>query len=279
LPADLSTIPAAYRSDDGTVNLVVMAMRHGRMISNTFPATPGTASTHVMPELDLGSGAYSQEALAADTVTIPSTGVQGGAQSTQTGVGFLPCGGGSWSSPYGPYQVKIGDATADQIANPTFTYARGTSTATTLGVAVNSGSSWSASGTSSSAAGTSAGFTATAIQTDRMFAQWRYHTYYGCGAQWAYPYDYVARGDTVSIAHPTYSYCGGLYKAGDIYRANSYSNGTYSAGLSVYGVSLSSQAGWNSSMTLTFNFTGNGYVCGNTSAREAAPRVEADNNN
>lgn len=83
LSADLSTIPAAYRSDDGTVNLVVMAMRHGRLITNSFPANLGTASNQVMPTLDLANGAYSKEALSADTVSIASTDAQVGADSTR----------------------------------------------------------------------------------------------------------------------------------------------------------------------------------------------------
>jgi hypothetical protein len=56
-------------------------------------------------------------------------------------------------------------------------------------------------------------------------------------------------------------------------------NQTYSAGITVYGVGLSSQAGYTSTATIRFHFNEKGGVCGNNSTfGEASPIVDAHPN-
>jgi hypothetical protein len=265
LGTDLGNVPAAYRAADGTVNLVLMAVHNGRLATTSFPADAGSSAAQTAA-VDLATGAYSPATQGAETV-------QGAAARA---ISPNLCGGGYWTSPYGPYQTKLGDAAAYGGIVGQITYSYGGSTSTTLGVAFNNGSGWSASGTSTAGTSSSIGFIATGLADNRVYGLWRYHDWVsGCGGRWAYPYDYVGRGQTTSISHPYFPYCGGWYYPGNSYVRNSSSNQTYSVGLTVDGVGLSSQAGWSSSMTLIFKFSVKGHVCGDTTAREAAPRVEA----
>ena len=89
-------------------------------------------------------------------------------------------------------------------------------------------------------------------------------------------YNYYGRGNTPLIAHTEFSNCSGAYHSGDSYFHNYSSNQTYAAGLTVFSISLSSQAGYVSTAQIRFNFTGTGNVCGSNSKKgEDSPRVEA----
>ena len=249
--ANLGNLPSRDVNPDETVNLHVMAFSHGRIWTTNLPTT-------------VNSGA-------------PQTANLTNATTTSCGIP----NNSYWTSPYGPYDVKLGNAMADTGITGRITYSDGSSTSTTLGIAFYDGSSWSAGGTETNGTSSSVGFSAGSLQNDQVDGLWNYHTYVVLDGSTvcykeAHPYEYVGRGDTNAIAHTYYGYCGGTYSAGDSYFQSSSNNGTFSAGLTLYGVSLSSQAGWESSMTLRYTFSAAGKVCGNTSQYEAAPRVEAE---
>jgi hypothetical protein len=276
LAGNLAGLPRAYRAADGTVDLMVMALHDGRLTETSLPAGAATRAAPLAP-LDLAHGVESRAAVTAERVLSADLERRGGAAESAAGGGFggVPdvCGGGSWSSPYGPFRVKVATAAAGTGLYAIVDY--GVSEATTLGVAFEGGGGWQASGTST--VGTSSGFTTEPLVNKRVFAWWDYHDWIsGCGGyRTAYPQQYVGHAPEVSIAHPHYRHCGSPYNAGATYVHGATTNETYSNGLTVHGITLSSHAGWDSHMTLRIHFDVRGIVCGNNASRESAPRVEA----
>jgi hypothetical protein len=245
---DLSVLPPLYRSPAGQVDLQIIASASGKRVSWSFSHILGQTANSSLPALDIDLG------------------VEGATPH--------PCGGAALDI-HGPYQTKLANVYAEGNVVGRATYAHGGSTATTLGVALQgAGGGWFASGTQTKSA--SAGFVANNLKDRGVYGLWRYRDYVVCGVKWTRPFDYVGRGQTTYFGtHPDYNYCGSAYYAGDRYFRNIAANHTFSTGLTVYGVGLSSQAGWSSSMTLEFIFSSTGNVCGNTSQRELAPLVEA----
>jgi hypothetical protein len=227
---------------------------------------------------------YNPQLMSAETVSLGAKAAASNMATTSsidtdvsaaTGVGPYAAGcRGYWGNPYGPYQVKLGDVSSGKSATGEISYASGSSTNTTLGIEYYNGSDWSASGSSTAGASSKVGFTQKGIGTERFFGQWTYHTYFACMGQRFRRADYYAgRGQTVSIAHPTFKYCTGPYYAKSRWFTDSSKNQTYSIGLSLFNINLTSQSGWEKSMEIAYDFTGKGWVCGSNNQYEGAPRV------
>jgi hypothetical protein len=274
--AQLSSLPEGYVNPDDSVNLTLIAMRSGYLWSDSFPVASSATSYND----NLTNGAMNAAFKAAERSAMSKAAASSGSgkpDKARTDAIVMAGCGGSWSGPQGPYQVKIGDVSADQIATGEMSYFSGSSTTTTLGVAYYNGSSWSVNGTASSAASQNSGWDQANLQTQRMFSLWTQHTFTNCfGQAWREPDYYAGKGQQISIAHPTYKYCTGPYYNGGRWFTTTATNGTYSDGLTVLGLNLSSQAGWSTSMEIQFHFTGKGWICGNTNQYDSSPRVEAD---
>lgn len=275
LSVDLSQIPAAYINADGTVNLQLMAVRGGYLAATNFPeaASSPVAAPPAASVLDLASGAYSTAALAADSVQVGTAQVT--AAASQNATPYV-CSGGYWGGPEGPYQTKLVAATAGANVYATVTYSYGGSSSTTMGVAFDGSGGWAGDGTISNGTSSQYGFQ-TGYQQDKSdWGLWRYHSWYGsCGGRWDYPLDYVGRGQTVSIAQPSYGYCSGWYYAGDSWTRDASSFATWSDGVNFPYLTLSAQSGASTTESLSFYFGANGHICGDSSLREGAPHIEA----
>lgn len=170
------------------------------------------------------------------------------------------------------------DVLARGKVSGTGSYSSGGSTSTTLGVEAKSISgSWSTSGTSTISSGSGTGFSQSGLKDKRLFGQFMYRQYISPYCQTLNkPYSYYGKGNTVSIRHPTFPNCGGLYGVNGVYTHTSSTNQTYSSGLTVFGVGLSSHAGYSSTASLSFKFVTPGRVCGNNAdLGETSPIVEA----
>lgn len=281
LLVNLAQIPSNYLNEDGTVNLAAMAMNGSTMASTNFPLnTLSPPAAAAAGAIDMAQGATSAGVLKAySSMTNVPTGTAI-LQSITPYSGVVPCGM-VWYGPYGPYQAALGTSDAMTGVVGRITYAKGSSTSTTLGVAFNGGNGWSADGTATNSASTSYGFdTGYKLQNDRQYGLWDYHEevgYGSCAGKWYEPLKYVGIGKRTTFTHVHYSYCTGKYYAGYTWNRSSSTNGGYSAGVSLPWLSVYSQAGWNTSMTVHYHFNVNGHVCGSNSAYEGAPRVEGRN--
>jgi hypothetical protein len=265
---DLSTLPGTYVSEDGHVEIEVTAIADSKVrVYFTMDALANQSSNVTIPPMNLAEG----DAPAAAR-THSATGVAAPAVGTCSP---------HWisGSENGPYQTKLMDVFATGMVTGTGTYSNGGSTSTTLGVEAQNvfTGNWSASGTSTIGTSSSTGFQATTIKDKRLFGQFIYRKYIDAYCQTLNkPNNYYGRGNTLSITHPNYSNCGSNYFSGDIYTHTNSANQTYSNGLTVFTVSLTSHAGYVTTSTLKFNFNARGNVCGNNSTQgEASPIVEA----
>lgn len=186
-----------------------------------------------------------------------------------------PCGAIVWGNYNGPYQTKIMDVMNRSTIPGTATYFYDGSTSTTLGYLTN-GPNWTVGGTMTSSSSTTTGFSA-GTTNQRVQALWMYRERaVVCYANQNVPYNYHGRGSTPSITHVNYSYCGKTYYPGDSYTHSYNGNQTYSVGLTVYGIGLSSKAGYSSTASLKSRFNVKGKACGNSSTLgETSPKVDA----
>ncbi|GEM_PF-5773217 len=260
LPLDLGSLDPRFVADEGYVNVLVAASYGARVTTWGVSVWPGDSVVQV-PVLDMSQA------------VVPPSGRAGGPSRSVDPT--PPCGTIVWGAYNGPYQTKIMDVMNPSTIPGTGTYFLGGSTATTLGFLTN-GPNWTVGGTMTTSSSSSTGFSAGATN-QRIQALWEYRERAViCIANQNVPYNYYGRGNTPSITHVNYSYCGGTYNPGDTYAHSHNSNQTYSIGLTVYGVSLSSQAGYSSTASLTFRFNVRGKVCGNSSTQgENSPKVEA----
>ncbi len=259
LSLDLDSLDPRFVADEGYVNVMVAARDGGRVSTWGTTVWPGDTVKKV-PAFDMsragpppGSGA----AVASSPEPTP------------------PCGTIVWGDYNGPYDTKIMDVMNTSSIDSTATYFYQGSTATTLGY-LTGGPNWSVGGTMTTSASSGSGFIAHPTNA-RIQALWMYRERAViCYANQNVPYNYYGRGSTPSITHVNYSYCGGLYYPGETYFHDDSSNQTYSAGLRVYGINLSSQAGYSQTARLEFTFHVRGKVCGSSSTRgEDSPKVDA----
>ena len=263
MDVNVSNLPATYLTDEGHVEIEVSAVYMGSVAEffTTEPEANVTAS-FVIPPIDVGR-------VEANLASLQTSSVEAATCSPHWVSG----------SENGPYQTKIMDVMALGQVTGTGTYSYGGSTSTTLGILAQSpiSGNWSASGTSTIGTSSSTGFQASSIKDKRLFAQFKYRKYIDGYCQTLNkPYNFYGRGNTNSIGHSNYSNCGGTYRVGDLYTHSSTSNQTYSNGLTVFSIGLSSRAGYTSTASLKFKFNARGNVCGNNSSLgESSPIVEA----
>jgi hypothetical protein len=268
LDLDLQTLPGTYETADGTVEIEVTAFADSKVrVYFTTEPSANASSDVTIPPMDLAEGGVAPAALA-------------NAAAGAEPMAVATCSP-HWinNSDNGPYQTKIMDVLAVGQVNGTGSYANGGSTSTTLGVLAQGAISgnWSASGSSTIGTSGTTGFQATPIKDKRLYGQFIYRKWIDGYCQTLNkPHHYYGRGNTLSISHPNYSACGGNYFNGDLYTHTHNNNQTYSNGLTVFGVGLSSHAGYVASASLKFNFNARGNVCGsNASLGETSPIVEA----
>lgn len=252
---DPASLGPDYVATDGHVQAWVAATTpNGKMAIWGVPVLSGQTSAIQVPTLNMD--------------TAPRIGTE----TRRPG-----CGQIYWHNINGPYNTKVLDVYAQGPVQGNGTYMYTTSTSTTLGFLIKpAGGDWGAGGTWVDSDRNGAGFSAN-VKDKRLQALWRYRE--RTVTCWPYvqnlPWDYVGKGLEVALAHVNLSNCGNLYHAGDVYLRTSHANQTYSFGVYVYGIGLTSQAGLHTSMRLKFTFNGNGKVCGNTGQAENAPIVEA----
>jgi hypothetical protein len=196
--------------------------------------------------------------------------------ATELTTAAVPCGAIVWYNFNGPYQTRIMD-----IMNPSTIPGRGSyfyqgSTSTTLGYLKTGTTNWQVGRTMTRGSSAGTGFHVPAV-SQRIQAQWMYRERaIVCVGNQNVPYHYNAKGNQPSITHVKYSNCGSAYPPGSNYVHSLNRSQTYSVGVTVYGIGLSSQAGYSSTATLKFHFNEKGRVCGNSSILgEASPKVEA----
>lgn len=263
LPLDLDALDARFVNPEGYVNVLVTARLGDRVTSwgtTVWPSDRG--SVLPVPALDMAKA------------VVPPGGAGNRALSVEPQV--APCGQILWLDYNGPYDTKIMDVMNHRDISSTATYAAGGSTATTLGFLTGGSGSWGVGGTMTVGSGSSGGFIAHPTNA-RIHALWMYRERaVQCYGTQNVPYNYYGRGSTPSITHVKFYNCGGGYGPGDTYFHEYNSNQTYTAGLTVYGISLSSKAGYSSTARLEFTFRVRGKVCGNSATLgEQSPRVEA----
>ncbi len=260
LSLDLGSLDPRFVADEGYVNVLVAASYGGRVSTWGVSVWPGEAVVQV-PAFDMSRAAVPPGAVATR-----------GASSVDP---TPPCGAIVWGAYNGPYETKIMDVMNAANIPSTATYANGGSTSTTLGFLTN-GPNWTVGGTMTTSSSSSTGFSAGATN-QRIQALWEYRERAViCIANQNVPYNYYGRGSTPSITHVNYSNCGGFYYPGEQYFHQYNDNQTYSAGLTVYGISLSSKAGYSSTARLEFTFQVRGKVCGSSATLgEASPKVDA----
>jgi hypothetical protein len=267
LSFDARVLPRKFRTATGQVDLVAKTVVGSLMSESFLSVVPDQSS--------------SNDRMAA--IDVRKTGMRLGTRGARLAAP-VPCISRWTDNYYGPFQTKIMDVLAEGSVNGQGSYFYNSTTSTTLGLAfkINSGGWQEASGTLSSSSGSSsgAGFQTGGIKDKRLYSQWRYRGWLencpGAQKETAKPWTYYARGNTVDVGHPLYSYCSGNYFNGDQYRRINGTNQTYSAGLSFLGIlSLSSQAGYSGTAHLYYNFNARGNVCGSNSNGELAPVVEA----
>ncbi|GIV01134.1 MAG: hypothetical protein KatS3mg014_2749 [Actinomycetota bacterium] len=259
LPLDLGALDPRFVAAEGYVNVLVVARYGDRVTSWGTTVWPGDSLVQV-PALDMSKG-----------VVPPG----GGAGSLWVEPQAPTCLQIVWGDYNGPYDTKIMDVMNASNIPSTATYAYGGSTSTTLGYLTN-GPNWQVGGTMTVGTGSSTGFVAHPTNA-RIQALWMYRERAViCVGNQNVPYNYYGRGSTPSITHVKYSNCGGYYYPGEQYFHEYNSNQTYSAGLTVYGISLSSKAGYSSTARLEFTFQVRGKVCGSSKTLgEASPKVDA----
>jgi hypothetical protein len=261
LSLDLSALDPRLVNPEGYVNVLVTARLGDRVTSWGTTVRPSDGGTVLQaPALDMSKA-----------VVPPG----GGAGTLSVEPQAAPCLQIIWGDYNGPYQTKIMDVMNDTYIGSNATYAAGGSTATTLGFLTN-GPNWQVGGTMTVGSGSSGGFVAHPTNA-RIQALWMYRERtVVCVGNQNVPYSYYGRGNTPSITHVKYSNCGHYYYPGDQYFHDYNSNQTYSAGLTVYGIGLSSQAGYSSTARLEFTFQVRGKVCGNSETLgEMSPKVDA----
>ncbi|HXF72294.1 MAG TPA: hypothetical protein VNO79_06765 [Actinomycetota bacterium] len=259
LSLDLDSLDPRFVADEGYVNVMVAARYGGQVSTWGTTVWPGDTAKRV-PAFDMSKA-----------VVPPG----GGAGPLSVEAQAPPCGQIIWGDYNGPYQTKIMDVMNPSSIDGWGSYFNEGSTSTTLGYLSN-GPSWTVGGTMTTSSSTGTGFRVPA-QDQRIQALWMYRERaVVCVGNQNVPYNYYGKGNQPSITHVNYPYCGNVYPVDGYYRHGSTRNQTYSAGLTVYGINLSSQAGYSSTATIEFKFHVRGKVCGNNSTLgESSPKVEA----
>ncbi len=262
LPLDLDALDPSFVAPEGYVNVLVVARYGGRVTSWGTTVWPGDRVVEV-PPLNM-----------ADAV-VPPGGADAATFSVEPQAAAPPCGQIIWGDYNGPYDTKIMDVMNHTDITSNATYAYGGSTSTTLGFLTN-GPSWQVGGTMTVGSGSSGGFIAHPTNR-RVQALWMYRERaVVCVGNQNVPYNYYGRGSTPSISHVNYGNCGRYYYRGEQYFHSYNDNQTYSVGLTVYGIGLSSKAGYSSTARLEFTFGVRGKVCGNDrNLGEMSPKVDA----
>lgn len=260
LSLDLDALGPRFVAEEGYVNVMVAARYGGRVSTWGTTVWPGDTVKEV-PTLDMSRAAVPPGSGGTGTLSVEPQ--------------VAPCLQIIWGAYNGPYDTKIMDVMNTSSIDSTATYFYQGSTATTLGYLTN-GPDWTAGGTMTTSSSSGSGFIAHPTNA-RIHALWMYRERaVVCVGNQNVPYNYYGRGSTPSITHVNYRHCGDYYYPGDRYAHDHSSNQTYSAGLKVYGINLSSQAGYSSTARLKFEFHVRGQVCGNSSTRgEDSPKVDA----
>jgi hypothetical protein len=166
------------------------------------------------------------------------------------------------------------------VMNPSVIPGRGSyfylgSTSRTLGYLKEGTANWQVGGTMTTGSSVGTGFDTPAV-SQRIQAQWMYRERaIVCVGNQNVPVHYYAKGTQPSITHVKYTNCGSPYPPGSNYVHSSNRNQTYPVGVAVFGIGLSSQAGYTSPR-FRFHFNEKGRVCGNSSTLgEASPKVDA----
>lgn len=260
LSLDPASLDPSFVADEGYVNVMVAAHYGGRVSTWGVTVWPGDTAEEV-PPFDMSQAPVPPGGDVAPASVEPTVPI---------------CGTIVWGDYNGPYETKIMDVMNPSKIEGRGSYFWGGSTATTLGYLTN-GPNWSVGGTITTSSSTGSGFSVPA-QNQRIQSLWMYRErQVVCIANQNVPYNYYGKGDQPSIAHVKYTNCGGIYPVGGDYIHSSTNNQTYSAGLTVYGINLSSKAGYDSTATIKFHFNVRGKVCGNSSTLgENSPKVEAE---
>lgn len=260
LSLDPGALDPRFVADEGYVNVMVVARYGGRTLTWGTTVWPGDTVVRV-PTMDMSNAVVPPGS--ADAVSL----------SVEPQV--APCLTIVWGDYNGPYQTKIMDVMNPPAIEGWGSYFNEGSTATTLGYLTN-GPNWTVGGTITTSNATETGFRVPA-QNQRIQALWMYRERaVVCVGNQNVPYNYYGKGNQPSITHVRYKYCGSTYPAGGQYRHGSTENQTYAAGVTVYGINLSSRAGYSSTATIEFRFTVPGKVCGNSATLgESSPKLDA----
>ena len=157
----------------------------------------------------------------------------------------------------------------------------------TLGMAFkNTSGKWSQSGTYSyeqefSGSGDKAGLIDRKVYNQVNYAEFRCGQLYSnalLGYAWLPQSIYAIASKANYISpHPRWSACS-AYSNGDKMIKSAGTNITYGGGVGFGPITLSAQAGWSADTSLTWNFTGNSWLCGNTSSGwVSSPQAESHN--
>lgn len=188
------------------------------------------------------------------------------------------------SMKYGLYEA-FANVYATSTRGPATLY-QAYSSSHTLGIAFkNTSGSWSQSGTYSfqqtfGGSGTSANLVDKRVSNQVNYAEYRCGQLYSnqlLGYTWLPDSIYAIASRTESIVHPIWGSCA-AYSAGDEMSKTAGTNVTFSAGVGFSPIKLSAQAGWSAETKLTWNFTGNAWLCGSTAnGWFSSPQAEAHN--
>lgn len=137
----------------------------------------------------------------------------------------------------------------------------------TLGIALKSGSTWSASGTGTIS--TSSGAEANNVVNARAVNKVNYRDYTNCANHvQRRPVSFFALlpgGSFPQVSHTNFAYCGSstYAPAQKIWKTKG-KNATFSTGVSLGPISVSAQSGWTQQTKLTWSITQTTKVCGST---------------
>jgi hypothetical protein len=268
LSLDLDALGPEFVNDEGYVNVMVAAKHGGRVSTWGVPVWPGDSIKEI-PAFDMARAPVPPAGPLSDAEVSARS-------ATELAAAAPPCGSIVWYNFNGPYQTKVMDIMNPSVIPGRGSYFHGGSTSTTLGYLKKGTTNWQVGGTMTTGSSASTGFDVPAV-SQRIQALWMYRERaVVCVGNQNVPVNYYGKGNQPSITHVKYTNCGSAYPPGGNYVHSSTRNQTYSVGVTVYGIGLSSQAGYTSTATIRFHFNEKGRVCGNSSTLgEASPKVDA----